>query len=615
MPRYGLLVAAVAILVYVFWMNGDGEVPTDPIVDGAGRTVANDFIGSRACAECHPKIARQYADHPMAGTLVRLSDAEKIADDEEVGDGTFEAGRREYRVEQVDGEWVHHEVMRDDAGQVIYDQAETVQFAIGAGRKGRSYLLHRGSLLFESPITWYSQSRRWELSPGYPEDLHYRFGRRVGEDCLACHSGRPALHPAGTEGKSGRADHLVAEAPFHETSIGCERCHGPGGRHAALYAGDDRGPHADSLIVNPSGLAAGLQEDICNQCHLEGKIRVLRRGRRFADFRPGERLGTTWTVYVGDSPFDDDGRPLFTSHVEQMHASRCFQASEGSMRCTSCHDPHRVPSEAEKVAFYKERCNRCHQDRGCGLPVESQQAAPARGSCIACHMPSLHSRDVAHTTQADHRVVRHREVTEAARGLEREVVGAPWRPFGDMGRLLDENARRRADALAWFRQAADTRDVSLLVRARDQFEQILREDPDDTEIRGRLGFALFRAGDLQAARRELERALQVRPDSEPYRTYLGLIAYSTGDETGIRHFERLIELNPQDGEAYGPYADMLETAGRLNEAIRMAERGLKKDPTVIDMRRSLARFLRKAGRETEARRQERWIEQIEKRLR
>jgi len=606
-----MLVAVLAIVGFLVWAgwDRDGALEDNGAGGGGGAVAetrkASDFVGSRVCAECHPGIADTFARHPMARTMQPIGEVEPI---ETFGDGKdrFTAGERTYRIELRDGEVIHHEIMYDDDGEVLYDQAETVQFVIGAGVKGRGYVLQRGGLLFESPITWYSQASNWGLSPGYPPEEHYRFQRRLGDNCLACHSGRTA--PASGE------DRFLAEKPFHETAIGCERCHGPGGRHVALYRSSPKDRHDDSLVVNPASLADQQQDDVCNQCHLEGKIRVLKQGAEFSDFRPGELLGKTWTVYVAETPFDEEGRPLFTSHVEQMHSSRCFQESGQAMRCTSCHDPHRVPSSAESASFYKARCNSCHQKRGCSLPEAEQQRAPAAGSCIACHMPRVHSSDVAHTTQADHRVVRHVSETRPMEQMEQERAGRAWLPFEGMGKLLSREERLRADALARLRRADDTGDIRLLSRVRKQLQQVLARDASDTEIRGKLGYAWFRLGNLSAAKRELERSLQERPDFEPYLTFLGLIAYSGRDDSGGRYFRRLMVLNPDNGKVHGPFADMLAASGKLDEAIRVAERGLSRDPTVLELRRALARFYRTAGRVKEAEEQERILGQIRKRM-
>lgn len=609
MPRAGLLIAVVIIIGFVAWSNWDGDAVVEDGAAGGdpvGETPKpNDFVGSRACAECHSEIAADFSQHPMARTLRPIDEVDPF----EVFGGEqdrFTTGERTYRVERRDGEAIHHEMMYDDDGKLLYDQAESVQFVIGAGVKGRSYLLKRGELLFQSPITWYSQISAWALSPGYPAAEHYRFQKRVSEDCLACHSGRIA--------SAAGVNRFVAEKPFHEVSIGCERCHGPGGRHVALFRSSARRHLDDPLIVSPGTLDGQRQSDLCNQCHLEGKSRVLKRGMRFDDFRPGEFLGKTWTVYVAETPFDEEGRPMFTSHVEQMHSSRCFQKSGKSMRCTSCHDPHRVPSADERAEFYKARCNNCHQKQGCSLPEAEQQKAPAAGSCIACHMSKLDSRDLAHSTQADHRVLRHARETPLFEKTEQDHIERPWHPFGTMGELLSKDERIRADTVAWLRQANDTGDIRLLERVRRQLAQILAKNPSDAEVRGLLGYAWFRSGNLVTARRELERALQERPDFERYLGFLGLIAYSTKDDEGARYFRRLLELNPHDGRAYGPYTDMLEATGKLDEAIEWSERGLARDPSTLDLRRSLVRFYRKAGRVQDALEQERILGQIGKRL-
>jgi len=160
----------------------------------------------------------------------------------------------------------------------------------------------------------------------------------------------------------------------------------------------------------------------------------------------------------------------------------------------------------------------------------------------------------------------------------------------------------------------DTGDVRLLEGVRGQLVRILAENPSDAEIRGNLGYAWFRSGNLDTARRELERALQDRPGFERYLSFLGLIAYSTKDDAGAEHFRRLLELNPHDGRAYGPFTDMLEATGKRDEAIEWAERGLARDPTTLDLRRTLVRLYRKAGRVEEALEQERILGQIGKRL-
>jgi predicted CXXCH cytochrome family protein len=66
---------------------------------------------------------------------------------------------------------------------------------------------------------------------------------------------------------------------------------------------------------------------------------------------------------------------MAVGQVEQMHASRCFIASEGRLGCISCHDPHSVPSSQSKAASYRDRCLRCHEVLPSGQVVRREALA------------------------------------------------------------------------------------------------------------------------------------------------------------------------------------------------------------------------------------------------
>src|SRR5207253_975908 len=77
-----------------------------------------------------------------------------------------------------------------------------------------------------------------------------------------------------------------------------ERCHGPGELHVQRQRERRTEPGDwDDTIVNPSRLEPALREAVCEQCHLQGQARVLRRGRGVFDYRPGLPLHLSWTVF------------------------------------------------------------------------------------------------------------------------------------------------------------------------------------------------------------------------------------------------------------------------------------------------------------------------------
>ncbi|HZW31077.1 MAG TPA: multiheme c-type cytochrome [Isosphaeraceae bacterium] len=219
------------------------------------------YVGDAACARCHAEITRTFREHPMGRSLSPIA-AAGVADG---GDRPrFTAQGLEYSVEHRGGRVIHREARRDAQGCVIAQHEAEVQFAIGSGRQGITFLIERDGFLFESPITWCPRQRRWDLSPGY-EARNTHFDRPIQAECLYCHANR--VEPV--EGTINRYQQPI----FRGHAIGCERCHGPGELHVVRPE-----PVAGQAprIVNPARLEPALREAVCEQCHLLGERRVVR---------------------------------------------------------------------------------------------------------------------------------------------------------------------------------------------------------------------------------------------------------------------------------------------------------------------------------------------------
>src|SRR5262249_45896576 len=149
------------------------------------------------------------------------------------------------RVErQGDRVW-HKETRLGPDGKPIYELSLPVDYVIGSGNNGSSYLSVRDGFVFETPISWFAQKRIWDTSPGFVPEMHT--GRPVLQICLYCHSNRALL----IEGTRNRYQPEV----FAGHSIGCERCHGSGEAHVKLRAlGAAPQEKIDLTIVNPKHL-------------------------------------------------------------------------------------------------------------------------------------------------------------------------------------------------------------------------------------------------------------------------------------------------------------------------------------------------------------------------
>ncbi len=298
-----------AVSAAVWWLRGPDEplvalraplAPREePHVAAYVPPSGEGYVGNEACSRCHIEIAESYKTHPMSRSITRVDDNAADASVSQA-ESRFSGERQVYDVEMRDGVMIHHERMFDGAGEQIYDEAQQVEWVVGAGQRAKAYLIQRSDLLFMSPLTWYSASSRWGMAPGYAPDDPRRFSRRVQDDCLACHAGR--VEPVGHA--LNRFDNPAVHA-----AIGCENCHGPGEQHAALHETGESSGDQDDPIVNPARLDSDRRESVCYQCHLEAAARVLRPGRSHLDFRPGQRLDEIWTVFDESSDAEGERAP------------------------------------------------------------------------------------------------------------------------------------------------------------------------------------------------------------------------------------------------------------------------------------------------------------------
>jgi predicted CXXCH cytochrome family protein len=549
------------------------------------------YVGSEACARCHASIAEVYARHPMyrsAGRTPGPDDVEEFG-----GDAEFtSADGRLYRVVKEGDGIYHHEILRDKQGDVLYDEAARIAFFFGSGTRGKSYAIHRDGLLFQSPISWFTTVKKWDLSPGYGY-RHVGFGRRIPEQCVECHAGRAT-------GDANREDYFP-EPVLIEAAIGCERCHGPGDKHIALH---DLGTvdKVDDPIVNPAHLSADRREAVCYQCHLIGKLQILRYGRSFDDFRPGDRLDDVWSTIVAGSGVRGDRKTKSVNHVEQMRDSVCFQSSEGRLGCTSCHDPHSVPDKAEMDAFYRQRCLTCHTERACSLPAEQQAAEPANNSCAHCHMPRLSAHDVVHASQTDHRIVRRPEGdNDLLSGSESNEMVL----FDVESATMPAWEIERASALAKVDLLREAAHASLTIRLRaskdaEQVEQTLQAviqiAPDDFASWDALGVARNLRQDSARAEEAWRRMLALKPTNEQVLTSLAEMCLKKGAyRECLEYLDRLIEINPWWAPDHARRARLLLDLGRWPEAHAAAEQALHLDPTDLATRRWLINAAQNAG--------------------
>jgi hypothetical protein len=600
-----LVAAAVTLVLFLRPGAGTEEAPRarvpDPRREYAGpfRNVSPDvhYVPDNRCAECHEAIAASYARHPMGRSFFATARAPAPPAGERQNN-PFRAFGERFLVE-YQGSRAHHVRTRlDPAGRPAAEQKCEVDYVIGSGTRGYSYLTDHDGYLFQTPISWYSQKNKgWDLSPGFTPGL--LTGRAILPECLFCHANR-ANHVDGSENR-------YAKPVFDGHAIGCQRCHGPGELHVAAPGAGKGADGIDPTIVNPKHLTADLSRSVCEQCHLQGVVRIPRRGRGLYDFRPGLPLESCWAVFVR-APGSGEGAQA-VGQVEQMYESRCFQGGRAGsggkqLGCVSCHDPHaQVPPE-RRVAHYRARCLSCHQEQGCKLPLPDRLQRTAADSCIDCHMPRYGASDIPHTAATDHRIPRGGK--SAARGGAPQDPGDGWPVVsfyrGRKGVDEAEDERCRAVGLIKMTLGGESSAVKAIGNAVPALEIALRHDPDDLPAGEARGYALALQDQWVESLASFRAVLARAPERESALVGAATAAETLGQaEAALGYWRRAVATNPWAVGYRRSLTLLLVKREAWGPARSESEAWVRLDPLSAEARAARVTCLLRLGDKAEAR--------------
>jgi hypothetical protein len=354
-PVLGLLIVAGAMLAAR--PRKVPRAPVDQIHD------VTEYAGSSACVACHRNESRDFGDTPHARALARADTAG--------GAGLLDEILRPESETLGD---ISNRILFQKKGARLWAQSGSeslpVDWYFGSGAFGMTFVtlledpLGRSRLL-EHHWSWFRDGDTLAVTPGHtPGDAAAglaRFGDVMDPTatraCFSCHA-TAFLYD------SGRLDPSSVVV-----GIQCERCHGPRRDHIAAKM---QTLHSSMPAPRPRP-SARQQVYTCGECHR----------------RPDE---------INDEIRPDN--PVIARFPSVgLVQSKCFTATEaeGTLTCTTCHDPHRAGRPT--AGFFDARCNDCHSlTRNPSAVICS--ASPGDRSCVGCHMPKVRLHE--HLEFTDH---------------------------------------------------------------------------------------------------------------------------------------------------------------------------------------------------------------------
>lgn len=536
----------------------------------AAETNGARYLGTNDCAGCHQDIAATFARTGMGRSWYPMTAEEKVEDFERANEIETAGGLR-YRMTARDGRFFMRQFVLDSAGhEAAADEREMVYVA-GSNNHSRSYVTVLDGHLFQMPVCWYPQTRRWDLCPGY-EMKNDCFAREITDSCVFCHNGWMELQPG---------ERSVYREPVPH-GIGCERCHGPGSAHVARWRGGEYQPtgEGDPTIVNPARLPKEERIEVCFQCHLgdsKATERVERYGKTARDYRPGTRLTEALV------PFHfAHGNPAefgLSAQADRLIRSRCFRASGEKLECLTCHDPHTTVYGGDRdAAFFRARCLGCHAAEGCSAPAAERAATKATpDDCVSCHMRKGEPDDHRFTAFTDHWI--RARIDEGGEHAPDPGELEPVRP--------DAAAKLPAPELAYARGRAyllKSSDFPEAVRRRmlGVAEAAFREARDAGFARADASFylgktllSLRRPREATAAFRD---AVAARPDHREAAVALGTALLQTGKpDEAASVLATALRAWPNDAGLLSELARTEAAAGRVEAALELLGRAIAEE--------------------------------------
>jgi hypothetical protein len=541
----GLLLLACSVLA--LWARSP-EVPNQ----------SNDgYVGSQACSTCHQAIYQQFAQTSMGRSMSLVTPAflEKATPpahyfNERLG--------RSFEVYAQDGKLYQSESATGSDGKESFRDVHPIEWMIGSGANGFGGLVQKDGFLFQAPLSFYTHPKIWEPSPGY-EYVDLGFSRPITPGCIFCHSGRPNA-VAGTIGQ-------FEAKPFSQLPVGCENCHGPGGAHVqAMSSTPAKTGSVDAHIVNPARLTPYLANNICMGCHQNGDARVLKPGKTYRDFRPGQPLDDTLSILMIPPKKESPPTADHVEHYYSMTLSKCYRASGGRLSCITCHNPHVEPSSEEAPAWFNAKCLTCHTNQSCKLPLKARVRTKPANNCIACHMPKRDIQVISHSSATNHL-----------------ILAKPDEPFPDA---------------AFHQTTAALPDLIHLNPA-----------PGQEDVPPPLLTLLAAYGELAQKHQEytaaylkvLDRLEQTQPGDPLVEAALGRRDLKNGNyQSAAAHLRRSLEKDTTTATTYSDLAEALARAGDKEQPIPLLEKAIALDPFNQSSRKSLILLLIQAKQYAQA---------------
>ncbi|MFY8132656.1 MAG: tetratricopeptide repeat protein, partial [Bacteroidia bacterium] len=543
-----------------------------------------DYVGMTKCAMCHDTIRHTFVHTGMGQSFDTASFGKSAANYQHpiIYDKKLNFY---YQAFKSNGS-IYMREFRLEGRDTVHQRVEKIDYIVGSGQHTNSHLTSVNGYLYQMPMTFYTQQKKWDLPPGFENGNNSRFSRILNSECISCHNSLPEMD-RGSENKF----------TLMPKGISCERCHGPGELHVHEKLKGirvDTKKDTDFTIVNPKKLSFDLQVNLCQRCHLQGNA-VLKPGKTFFDFRPGMQLSEVMSVFL--PRYENDPSFIMASHADRMTQSKCFTKS-GKLTCITCHNPH-VSVKVTGKQIFNDACNSCHSNSNQHLCTKA--GITAQSNCVSCHMPRSGTKDIPHVTVHDH-FIRKPEPPKKVAGEKRFIGLASIneknpsaltmaKAYGQFYERFDNGNSKHLDSAFFYLQRCKSKDLEYwrtsiyLHFMKGNFSEVLESGNRlglgnwDAWTAYRMGETQHEMGMLSEAVGSLKMAVKLQPRNLEFQNKLAAYLMESQDFASAKKtLEWIIQENPKEVQAWNNLGFLHLQSGNGAKADECYRKALALDP-------------------------------------
>lgn len=562
---------------------------TDPVKETITTSYLNlndtvKYVGMNTCKQCHYNIYETFI-HTGMGQSFDTANLQKSKAVVEASMSLYDPYSNFYYQPFWENESLFIKEYRLNNDDTIHRRTEKVDYIIGSGQHTNSHLCNRNGYLYQMPMTFYTQEKKWDLPPGFEKGFNSRFDRKIGLECMSCHNAYPEFIK-GSENKYYKIP----------DGIDCERCHGPGALHVKQkMEGDiiDTSQYMDYSIVNPGKLPIDLQFDVCQRCHLQGNA-VLKEGKSFYDFKPGMKLSEVMNVFLPIYKGAED-EFIMASHADRLKMSQCFIKSfvpsekeslrpyKQSLTCVTCHNPH-ISVKVTDTELFNNTCKNCHNaTKHNECTAELSLRKKELDDCVSCHMPKSSTIDIPHVVSTDHYI--HIPISKEEKEKIRKFVGLIC--------INNPKPDRKTKAQAYLNQFEKFESKSYLLDSANLLlsSSSLEDTKDNFDLLVHLYFLKNDYASITSLAKQMGKEYLIKQklihsdwgNNDAWTCYrIGEAYNNLADyQTALLYFQQATQLAPFNLEFLNKYGNTLLNLQHPNEAITVYLTILKEDEKYV----------------------------------